>query len=48
MELGHGPKKLVIQMFYCTVHIQSFGKTSKPTQIQNNPQKLQPQGASTK
>lgn len=33
MELGHGPKELVFQMFYCTVclcYIQSFGKPSKP------------------
>lgn len=49
MELGHGPKELVFQMFYCTIsscYIQSFGKSSKPLQTQNNPQKLQLQGAS--
>lgn len=46
MELGHGPKELVFQMFYCTVYIQSFGKPSKPAQTQNNPWKLQLQGAS--
>lgn len=49
MELGHGPKELVFQMYYCTVclcYIQSFGKTSKAIQTQNNPWKLQLQGAS--
>lgn len=49
MELGHGPKELVFQMFYYTVflcYIQSFGKPSKPAQTQNNPWKLQLQGTS--
>uniref|UniRef100_A0A8C5T4D0 Uncharacterized protein n=1 Tax=Malurus cyaneus samueli TaxID=2593467 RepID=A0A8C5T4D0_9PASS len=49
MELGNGPKELVFQMFYCTFclcYIQSFGKPSKPVQTQNNPWKLQLQGAS--
>lgn len=48
MELGHGPKELVFQKFYCTVclcYIQRFGKPSKSIQTQNNPQKLQLQGA---
>lgn len=49
MELGHGPKELLFQMFCCTIYlcyIQSFGKPSKPAQTQNNPWKLQLQGAS--
>lgn len=38
-------------MFYCIVclcYIQSFGKPSKPIQTQNNPWKLQLQGASAR